>query len=704
MKRITLDFETRSDADLKKQGAFKYSSHPSTRPTCLSFKIRGQPDVKILRFRQINRPWAEQPPQFREQWRAFIREGYLFIAQNAFFEQCIYKNILVRRYGWPDIPFRQFRCTAAKAAACALPRSLEGAGSALDLPVQKDKHGYVVMMATCRPRKQWNDWVKKYGADIEKIDLDGTILKRPAKYLEPSTAPDIFSDLYRYCATDTATEEQLDVALPDLNPFEQEVWFLNQQINWRGFKIDTPLVRKIVSIMADENKKQLRELDKLTMGLVTKPGARQDILDFLALEGIELPDIKAKTVEDYLEGFNLKGDARRLLEIRKALSKTSTKKYQAFLDRVSEDGRVRDILLYHGASTGRDTGTGVQPHNFPKPIIEISKERPFAPVENVVDCDVETLKLLYGENLSLLFSSILRNMIIASDGKELFVADFAKIEVAVLWWLAKNAPGLKILKAGKDPYIYMAMRNTGKAYDKISEDERQLGKAQVLGCGFRMSWKRFKDAAWSMYRLKLTSRQSVKAVKDYREANSAVVDLWSKYEEAAVMAVETGQAIFAGRCKFKVENRFLWVTLPSGRKLAYYKPTIVMRAITWTALEIDEDGNDVEVEKTGEPRKTLQFLGLALNKKDLMYEFSHGGILTENIVQAVARDLMVESLLRLERAGYQVLLQVHDEIICERRGGNIEEFTKLMVTKPKWTDEDLPLDAKAWRGPRYAKR
>jgi DNA polymerase len=178
----------------------------------------------------------------------------------------------------------------------------------------------------------------------------------------------------------------------------------------------------------------------------------------------------------HLKDGKVSGDMRRLLEIRKALSKTSTKKYQSFLNRSGDDHRVRDILLYHGASTGRDTGTGIQPHNFPRGAIKVDRNRPYAAVENVIECEPETLKLLYGESLPILFSSVLRNMIVPSKGCELFVADFSKIEVAVLWWLAGNEPGLKILTSGKDPYKYMAAANTGQAYEDIPDDgdDRQL--------------------------------------------------------------------------------------------------------------------------------------------------------------------------------------------------------------------------------------
>lgn len=713
VKRITLDFETRSACDLKKSGAYKYSLHPSTQPTCLAFKQKGNDKTYILKFELINTPWTKLPESFRILWLSYIAGDYEFSAHNAFFETCIYKNILVGRYGWPDIPFRRFRCTAAKAAACALPRGLEGAGEAMRLTTQKDKSGYVAMMATCKPTKQWNAWKKLQaqvasGARITEKSRAKARLPEPKMFLNYADAPNVWETLYRYCKIDVVAEELLDDALPDLIPTEQEIWFLNQRLNWRGLRVDIPTVEKIVALMATEKTSKLKELDTLTMGLVTKPGARKSILEFLALEGIELPDIKAQTVEDALKGGALSPDMRRLLEIRKALSKTSTKKYQGFLDRAGVDGRVRDILLYHGASTGRDTGTGIQPHNFPRGAIFVDKSRPYATVENISECSPGVLTLLYGESLSIVFSSILRNMLIASEGCELYVADFSKVEVAVLWWLADNWPGLNVLKAGEDPYKYQAAANTGKTYAEISDegDERQLGKAQTLGGGFGMAWEKFQATAWDVYRLKLTDEQSIEAIKSYREANEAVPKLWRAYEEAAIAAVETGEPQEAGKCRFFTERGFLWVRLPSGRRLAYREPQIAWRVREYTAFEeCPRTGQKTKVRRMSKPKKTLEFMGLDKTKKKLALERTWGGTLTENIVQAVARDLMMPAMVRLEKAKYRALLMVHDEGVCERATGegSLEEFVGLLCQPPRWADENLPIDAKGWVGLRYRK-
>lgn len=723
IKKVTHDFETRSECDLKKAGAYKYSLDPSTRPTCYAFKANDSDKIWFLDFYQVTKHWSQHNHRLKMQWQTWITEGYLFSSHNAFFERCIYENIMVKRYGWPSIPPRQTRCTAAKAAACALPRNLAGAGEALQLRVQKDFRGHQAVMATCKPTRQYNAW-RKAKAEItagKKVGIKKITLAQsaePQKFISPRSHIEVFETLYRYCKIDVKSEEELDQTLPDLSPKEQEIWFLNQQINWRGLHIDIPTVQKVVAIMESESKIKLKQLDTLTMGLVTKPGAIKSILEFLEIEGEKLPNLRAKTVDDRLQDFDLDPDMRGLLELRKALSLSSTKKYQAFLNRATPDNRVRDILMYHGASTGRDTGTGPQFHNLPKGVIDFDFAFPYEPVENVASLDLEMLKLLYGPSLPMVFSSIIRNMLIPSRGCEIFAGDFSMIEVCALWWLADNGPGLEVLASGKDPYIYQASLNLLLSYEELEKfisnkepwaiEARQLGKAQILGCGFGMGAPKFQTTAWDMFRLKLTLMQSKIAVQSYREENEAVPDMWEAYEDAAIKAIRNrGRTYITNKCAFVVESKFLWIELPSGRRLAYREPRI-----SWRVREYEQvteklvNGKMVQKreKKFTEPLETIEFWAVNSKTKKWNLERTWGGTLTENIVQATARDIQMWALLRLEKAGYRALLQVHDEPICERTRfeGSVQEFTEIMCQLPPWA-AGLPLKAKGWAGPRYKK-
>lgn len=324
--------------------------------------------------------------------------------------------------------------------------------------------------------------------------------------------------------------------------------------------------------------------------------------------------------------------------------------------------------------------------------------------------DSKWIETLHG-NLGIVFSSLLRSMLIPSTGKELYVADFSKIEVAVCWWKAGNIPGIKILRSGKDPYKYQAAENTGKTYEEIDDEgpERQLGKAQILGCQFGMGSSKFQSTAYDLYRLKLTKEQSKLAVKSYREANSAVPELWKLYEQAAITAIEEDVQVKVGKCTFFCADNFLWIELPSGRRLAYREPQINWRVrefdVDETFINLDGEEETVTVKVEGRPQKTVEFMAVNSKSKKWWLERTWGGTLTENIVQACARDIMMYGLPKLERAGYPVLLTVHDEVICEKTTGegSIEEFTKILCERPKWADEDLIIEAKGWKGPRYKK-
>lgn len=701
-KRVTKDFETKSRSNLKKEGAYKYSLDPTTRATCLAFKIWGEPTVYFLPYHVVNRQWRDQDPKLKKLWLRLIAEEYEFSAHNSFFERCIYDNIMVARLGWPKIPPRLRRCTAAKARACAIPGNLEGAGEAMKLIVQKDRRGYQAMMATCKPTRKFNEWVKtdidlKAGRRVGPKRMKAHTPKPPPEFLEPEAAPEVFQTLYTYCKIDVRAEEALDDALPDLPPDELEIWHLNQRMNWRGLRFDKPLVEKIVGIMQKDHGRKAEELDELTAGFVKSAGCIQSILEFLEDEGVELPNLQAKTIEDTLKNFELSDRARSLLELRKALSMASTKKYKKFLERGTPDGRVRDILVYHGASTGRESGSGINPNNFPKGLLKVDPKFPYAAVNDVLEFSEEALKFFYGEDgLGVLFSAILRNMIIPEDGWEFYVADFSKIELAILWWLSDNKAGLEILRSGKDPYIFMAAENTGKTYEEVEAgvaaeekwamDARQLGKAQILGCGYGMGVTKFQMTAWSSYRLKLTIEQSERAVYGYRKANKPVKDLWWEYEQAACKAVDSGRVQHAGKCKFYVEGRFLKIELPSGRRLSYLDPIVGWRNTTV--------GN----------RKSLEFWGVDKSKKKVHLERTWGGTITENVCQAVARDIMMPALKRAEKRGYQAALSVYDEGLCQRKigSGSVDEFVKLLCELPPWA-RGLPLEAKGWNGPRYKK-
>lgn len=724
--KITKDFETQSECDLKKSGAFEYSMHPTTRVLCMAFKFPHYKNALLFKFEQMQKPYKSFSPEFRIIWERAIKEPqFIFSAHNSFFETCIYNNVLVRRLGWPTIPIEKRRCTAAKAAAMAIPRNLADAGAVMKLKVQKDYEGHRVMLKLCKPTSAWKQWNdvqnelkagRRLGFKKQKIAEK----EEPLKFWTPETAPHDFSVLYKYCMIDVESEEQLDNALPDLNPFEQKLWFIDQKINLRGIKVDMDVVNKISGIMEAENRTMNNELDILTMGLVSSGNARNAILDFLTVEGLEMPDLRAKTVDDFLANGKATGDAKKILEIRRALSKSSTAKYHTFQRRAKTDGRVRDLLLYHGASTGRWGGVGIQPQNFPRGIIK----NIFEAIDRIKTCTVDELKLLYGENLMPLFSSVLRGMFVSTPGMEMHVQDWNAIECRITFWLAGHEEGLQMFRDGRDPYKEMAVDIYTKGLLDINDDERQVGKAAVLGCGFQMGEKKFITSAWDVYRARVTKEVSRIAVKAYRKKHYPVTEMWANYNDAAIQAVENPSKKYrVGKVKFYMEGNFLKIELPSTRKLAYAYPKIEMG----TVVKMKEKDGEINYvsnvsdfkaalsrgAKKVDSFKSKRLTYMAVNHKAKKIdceipkwtrEKTYGGKLTENIVQAVARDLLAAAIVRADKYRYDVLMHSHDEMVSEKAPNPMNEkgYKRIMEMLPAWA-EGLPLKASGWMGDRYKK-
>jgi len=656
---LIVDFETRSECDLKRAGAWEYSVHPSTQIICAAWRVGTKEEL-------LTAPIHTWSPATKDSNRVSLRawlmdESLRLVAHNALFEQVITQNVLFRGYPWtPWLNPNRWMCTAAQAASLALPRDLEGACAALGLPVQKDMEGRRLILKYCKPRKPTKSNPDKWHSKVSD-------LKR----------------IIEYCKTDIEAETHLFLKTYELNETERKVWLLDQQINLRGARVDRELVEKTLVLIEQETKVLNAETVKITGGQLFS--TTQNVAMLKILDGL-VPDLKAKTVADTLA--NGEGGAldRRLLEIRQSISKTSTAKYEAFEERSRADGRVRDTLLYHGASTGRWSGRGIQPQNFPRGTIRNSAQSS----EVVKTEDLETIRLLYGNPMEV-FSSNLRGCIIPSEGKELFCGDYSSIEARVLFWLAGHKDGLAAYVEGRDLYKEMAVKIYGKKLADITKPEREVGKRAVLGCGYNMGPKKFGETC-ETFGNPVSEELAQRAVKAYREMHEAVPLLWNEVETVAIGAVRTApnKTVYKNtfsNVRWFARNDFLWCELPSKRKLAYYKPEIRSKATPW-----------------GEKRPCLYHWNQNSLTRQWECTGTYGGRLVENIVQAVARDFMAEALLRLEAAGYEVLLSVHDELLCERKigEGSVEEFTKLMEEKAPW-GVSCPIKVDAWSGLRYRK-
>lgn len=373
-------------------------------------------------------------------------------------------------------------------------------------------------------------------------------------------------------------------------------------------------------------------------------------------------------------------EAKRALEIRLTLSKSSTKKYQALVDRASRIERVRDIALYHGAHTGRESGTGLQLQNLPRGSIKDT----FRAIDDIKGADLKWLHALYGDVMEL-FSSVIRGMVTSSPGYTLYAADYNAIEARVLAWIAGDNAALQVFKSGLDPYKKNAAAIFSKHIEDVTDDERQIGKLAELGLGYGMGPDKFLKTCHSFRIMTMTPELAEKTVKVYRTLHSPIVKFWRDVDQAAVRAVKAKTKVKVGRVSFEGTEKYLALLLPSGRRIYYQRPEVRIERTPW-----------------GDKTARLYFWGVDSLTKKWSVKSAYGGLLTENIVQAASRDIMVEAMIRADRAGYSILFAVHDEVVSESKEGNLEKYEQILMTLPPWA-LGLPLKAKGYEAERYKK-
>lgn len=648
----SLDFETRSELDLGEVGAFVYSKHPSTEILCLTYDLHQGAGPKT---------WTMFDRAMPVELFEFLKAGGKLKSHNFEFEFCIWNFVGAARMGWPEIDFKGNICTAAQGAALALPRDLETLGEAVRASVLKDKDGKLNMIRMSRPRKATKNNSAKWVDDFES-----------------------FEKLFEYNRTDVLAEDSAAEKLLDLPPIEQETYEQTFRMNLRGIPVDVELCKIAVDFANKFQAELEKELEVLTFGEVTTSKQLKRMLDFLKMSGVILPNLQAQTVEETLKRTDLPEIARRVLEIRFAIGKSSLSKFESMISRADADGFVRGGQLYHGASTGRWSGRGVQPHNFPRGKIK--------DVETAVKAlalgDYEFFKCLY-PNVFETLSSLLRAMIKAPEGKEILVADFSAIEARVICWLAGAEENLEPYRKGIDAYKIMASKIYLKPISEINSDERDLGKRAELGCGFGMGPPKFALTCEKQGR-PISFELAELAVKAYRESHPKVVQFWKDLEHAAKQAVKNpGEVFHAGKIAYKVKtvggNPILFAKLPDGKLIAYNEPRV-----DWTETKFGM-------------REQLTFMSVD-ERGNWTRESTYGGKLAENVTQATARQIMRDAMLRAERLNFPIFLTVHDELLAliDKGSRTVQEFENILNEIPAWA-EGLPIKASGFSTIRYKK-
>lgn len=675
--RITFDFETRSACDLKKAGAWVYSQHPTTEVLCLWFCSR-QGKTHLWR------PGDPEPEWLRPQ----IAAGAVFEAHNVLFEKGIWRHIMVAQHGFPAIPFEQWADTMAACGRRALPLDLNDASRLLALPVVKDAEGHKAMLAICKPHK------------TRGFNRDEALLNR----------------VIAYGKDDVLAQAALGRRLGPLEPREQQFWLLNQTMNERGMAIDLAFAADCQATYDAAVAPLAAAFETLVGGSPRSPKVRLLLNAKLKAAGVgaRFENMQKETVEEALEDWDLPDDVREIVEIRSALTSASVAKLAAMRNCTAADGRARGLLQYHAATTGRDGGRLLQPTNFPRGTVEMGKDadgKKITPISFLVPAiqarAVDLIGMLLADNEDHVseplrhliapvsaVTSALRHCLVAAPGHVLVAGDYSTIEARVVLAIAGQHDRLKLMADGGDPYCDLASIVLGRKITKADNPrERQdIGKPTVLGCGFQMGAPKFHQK----YMKKAPFEDAQKCVDVYRkEWAPEVPKLWYGLQEAAVRAVWDRRPQEFRGITYQIEDQWLTCRLHSGRKLYYFDPRKEQRPMPWSTPE--------------EPDIRPGFTYLAKKLGRIVRVSAYGGLLTENVVQATARDVMYDRAMILEAEGFPLVLNVYDENVAEVPEARADPklMEQIMIsagTDIAWVKElGIPIGAEAWSGKRYKK-
>ena len=630
---ISIDFETFSECDIRKAGAYAYSIHPTTEVLCLSYAIDNEPPTT----------WLPSHPPPQRLFDLLAEPDSLLWAWNVFFEMSIWHNVLA----WPELEWEQWQDTAALAAAQAYPRALEKCGTALGLSSDqaKSKRGKTLIQRLCKPY-------------------------RGARNNDPL----MLQELYDYCEQDVIAERSIRHRLRPLKGIEKDVFKADQEINWRGVRLDKESILNAITIIDRHTKRLNLEVGNITQGALDNTASRAKSLRWINEQGYSLEEYDKNAISNALEDKDCPGHVKEFLKIRQSLSKSSTKKYNSMLDSLGLDNRVHGSLMYHGASTGRWAGRLLNPQNLPRPTIDNVDEV----IEQMRVCDPAAIS---GEPMESL-SSCLRGMLIASEGHRLICADYSSIEARVLAWLCDHKTALSTFATGKDIYKFTAASMYKVDYDQVTKDQRFIGKVATLALGYQGGVKAFQRMA-GLYGEEFDDREALKVRDDWRDANKPITRLWAAVSRAAKNAISYAPKSFqVAKGEFKYLQGDLLFKLPSKRILSFPKARLVAGKHN---SEIVYEGVDNHTHRWGEIR-------------------AYGGFLVQSITQAVARDVLAEAILRLEHHGYDVVLHVHDEIVSDvpKKHGSLKQFEKIMCNSPGWA-AGLPIEAEGYESDRYRK-
>ena len=627
MKHLSIDIETYSSENLAKCGVYRYCQSPDFEILLFGYSVDGGP-VKVVDLAS-----GETIPD--EIICAIVDDKVIKWAFNAQFERICLSRYLGGSVGTYMDP-ASWRCTMVWAATLGLPLSLEGVGAVLGLEKQKLKEGKDLIRYFCTPAKA------KDGTTFRHFSTD---------------APDKWETFKAYNLRDVETEMAIQKKLAKF-PVDESEWInyhLDQRINDRGIMLDMTMVHQAIAC-DDQFKRTHMEQARSVTGL-ENPNSPAQLKEWLAERGVEADSLSKAAVLQMLEEAD--GEVELALSLRQELAKSSVKKYTAMESVVGTDSRARGLIQFYGANrTGRYAGRLIQVQNLPQnhlPDLETVRTL-------IREGQFDTVELLY-DSVPMVLSELIRTAFVPKPGHRFFVADFSAIEARVIAWIAGEEWRQEVFAGGGDIYCASASQMFHVPVEKhgVNGHLRQKGKIAELALGYGGSVGALK--AMGALNMGVPEEELKPLVDAWRLANPNIVRLWWDVDRAASTCVREKTTTECRGIKFIYQSGMMFVVLPSGRRLVYVKPR----------MGVNRYGNE-----------SVTFEGVGEQKKWLRLE-SYGPKFVENIIQATARDILAEAMLRLDAHGYKIVMHVHDEAVIEAPADtSLEDICEVMGQTPTW--------------------
>ena len=660
-KNLHIDIETFSSEPIADTGAYKYAQSDDFEILLCAWAFDNDP-VQCIDLAQ----GEELPEWFID---SLTDETVTKCAHNATFERICF-TMLLRRQGvlkqdeWLDA--KQWKCSMVQCARCGLPLSLDQAGAALGITQQKMKEGKALIQLFCVPHKS---------------KTTSGIFGEHQNRVLPTDQPDKWETFKAYCIRDVEAEREIAQSIDwyPVSDFEQNLYAIDQQINDRGVLIDSKLVQNAITI--DATYKARLNIEAVKLSGLENPNSVGQLKTWIAEQtGIELTSLNKDDIPDLKKQITDKR-VLRILDIRNELRKTSCQKYTAMKTVAGPDWRARGVTQFHGSRTGRWAGRLVQMQNLPQNHIN---DLDFAR-QALLDGDVELIEMGYG-NVPDVLSQLIRTAFIAPEGKTLAVCDFSAIEARVIAWMAGEEWVLEVFRNGGDIYCATASNMFKVPVEKhgLNSHLRQKGKIAVLALGYGGGV----DALDKMggQRQGLSRDEEADIVRKWREANPNIVAFWRQLEAAAKQVCVTKQTLHVGTLTLAMHGTTMTIALPSGRLISYPD----MQPCT------NRFGN-----------ASLKYRGVNQETHKWGWIETYGGKLTENVIQATARDCLAETMTEISDSLHlPIIFHVHDEIISEIdtdcQDEQMAAIKDAFAKTPSWAP-GLPLNGAGYITPYYKK-